>query len=1155
MSAPDLPVARTTVPAVSVVGAEQAMGGSLQALETLPEVLLGLLERRYLSTLDPSRWRTRAEEDDAMRPVLREVRSVGLTPDAEFEVADALNACHGGGHSVNMTLAGSRSGHRLFLGARRSASGATVGTEAFLDGQASALRSMAPGLVLGASVRLDGRELPAIEHAIREAPACAVLTGVPSPVTRGEARPGLERLAAALAGESYVLQVCAEPLGPEELDRTIDECLRLRGAVHGLIRRNVGQTRGDSESHGTSTIEQEDEAQAEGMWGDLRKVAAFCDAAGVVLPASRAAATLLRTASGAADQLARGDAIPGPPVTITTSTSTSSSESLSITLLDAYAEACDELLSRYLARLQRARSGGWWRLGIAVAADGEATLERVISTLRATCSGPGSMEPIRSVRPPQAAVKTAMLRGSVLSLTPKGYGSEHPLGPAFDALATCVTTEEVAAVIDLPRRSTPGLEVREVARFGVPATSEEDEDQASVPIGVVDDGPGGVATRLHLTTDALNRHAFIGGMTGYGKTTTAMSLLTGLHDRLGIPFLVIEPVKGEYRDLQRWPGLAESMAVYTIGEDHLGDGPAGSRALPLRLNPFEPAHPNVRLLQHIDLLKAVFNAAFPMGAGMPYVLEDAILRVYEDRGWDLERSTNRLLGRDPDPEDRLALFPTLSDLYDEIGVVLEERNYGQEVHQNLGAALRSRVRSLMLSTKGRTLDTRRSVPAEHLFARPAVIELRNLGDDEEKAFVMALLLCQLYEYAEARGASGGATTTGLRHVTLIEEAHRLLARPAGPGGMESADARGKAVSMFTDLLAEMRSYGEGFLVADQVPTKLAPDVLKNSSVKILHRLTSPDERLAAGGTIDLDESQLRHLAHLRKGEAIVSDERLAAPVLVTVDRLDIDAAAAAAPRRERPGPEVADPDGRHRWLHASCARCPSPCRFRSEALDLVHDHPVGDAGAVLGLLTRGRPDEAFALLDGWRAEWSDDRRWSSPRTRDAAGLAYCAASQAMHDGVGALFDRRQAATGLAGGRVPAEHVAASRLERAVADVLHEWARSDAPGAALDLELGPPVDMPGCDACPSRCTELGDQAELSGEVLDAVSARATASTPPGTRARGVGSVLAGPGGGPPTAASCYCAVVLSVHRKGGRGPGDLLAVLRRAAEEGQDLDDL
>ena len=397
------------------------------------------------------------------------------------------------------------------------------------------------------------------------------------------------------------------------------------------------------------------------------------------------------------------------------------------------------------------------------------------------------------------------------------------------------------------------------------------------------DTAGRQLAEVRLTAGEVNRHVMITGMTGYGKTTTAKHLLTAAREEFGTPFLVIEPAKSEYRQLRSHPGLRGALRVYNIG----GTGPA----LPLRLNPFAPVD-GAPLGRHIDLLKSVFNAAFPMFAGMPAVLEEAMLDLYADRGWDLRTGRNRALGPRPSRSAAAALTPTLQDLHDQVEVVLARKGYAGEVHQNMGAALRSRIKSLMVGAKGDALGASRSVPPAELFGAPSVIELKDLADDEEKSFVMGLLLALLYEYAESRQPDPELAGGQLQHITLIEEAHRLLRAPRPGGGMESGDAQAKAVTMFTDMLAEMRAYGEAFVVADQIPTKLAPEVLKNTNVKIIHRLAAPDDRAAVAASINLTDAQSRNLVTLRPGVAVVHDDAIESAVLAAMDSTALTAGTA-----------------------------------------------------------------------------------------------------------------------------------------------------------------------------------------------------------------------------------------------------------------------
>jgi Helicase HerA, central domain len=1094
----------------------------------LPDVLLGLFERRYLNDFDASRWTLRPWPDDTGRPVLAEVEAIGRTPAGEPWAAampHVLTACHSRGHAVVMTVHGDGQRHRILLGGRRMPGAAEGSTQDYLEGQAAVLRGHVPGLVLGPPGRLGdggpGGGHSDVARQIREAPSFAVLTGVPSVRGDGAAAAlfqSVEQLVAATGTHRYTLTVVAEPLPEQVLDDTIRTCRRLRSEVSGLIQQTVGHSTAESDAV-SETVQQAPE------FTELLPMLAFAGFAGVLLPGAGASplGMLPLTLSLGGMLLGSGDRnSTGTQVTHTRG------ESTSTVLLDAVAQACDQYLEQHVQRLQRARSHGWWRAAVYVAADSDAGLHAVTSAVRSITSGETtSVDPVRVVTPPSWYVRSAMLRGQILAMRPADGSPGHPLGVPYDALATCVGSTELAILVNLPRRNVPGLQIRDVGEFALSAPAPTEK---SIELGHLLDGQQRELAPVTLTADALNRHLFIGGMTGYGKTTTAMNLLVAARSRLEVPFLVIEPVKAEYRALQRIAALPGHLTVYTVGEETARDRRTGTTSLPLRLNPFEPVG-NVSLGRHLDLLKGVFNASFPMGPGMPQILEDAIEQVYKDYGWNLDTSQNDVLGPYPHREDRAALAPTIADVAAKIDTVLAEKKYAGEILANLGAALRSRLRSLTLGTKGMTLDTRRSVPPEDLFDRPVVIELSNLGDDEEKAFVMALLLCRLYEYAEARHQD--RPRPGLRHLTLIEEAHRLLRSPRADGGPESADPQAKAVSMFTDLLAEMRSYGEGFVVADQVPTKLTPDVLKNSNIKILHRLVAPDDRAAAGGTINLTEPQSRHLAGLTRGVAVVHDDELGAATLVKMHALDLEPVGGPVPDR---------PQDRGYLLRSSaCRHCPAPCTLQSPNLRHRDGHTLAtDIGRILEeAVADGRPDAAWTAWTAWRARWAD----GSPEAREAA--VYCAATQAAADWLSAQALRRARAVGLAAAPAAAR-LGIHRLGPAVADFVQAWQRADtlddpARAAAEALRRGiaadatrPPLEMVGCRACPVRCRALADVADAGPKERTEVVIRAGSAVPPETRLRAIRTQVRGLlGAGEVTEnrelAATYCLLTLSAHR--------------------------
>ncbi len=373
-----------------------------------------------------------------------------------------------------------------------------------------------------------------------------------------------------------------------------------------------------------------------------------------------------------------------------------------------------------------------------------------------------------------------MLNGHLLKIQPtSNSNATHPLGPLFNHLSTCLNSDELSVLAHLPVQEMPGLPMRKYAKF---ALSTPAIPGAAIRIGDLYNGIEHRLSELNISLRSLNLHALITGMPGFGKTTTCMQILTEAHRQYQVPFLVIEPAKKEYRQLaQLRPcvmncGSIPSAQMHQLlcGSIHLNS----CRYFP------QPAYRSAK-----GCLQCILPHVWP---ACPYVLEEALLAVYQDRGWNIYTSKNIYLPHD-DPEERHFLIPTLSDLLNKIEHVLKEKKYGQEVHQNMGAALRSRIKSLTILTKGQVLNSQRSSSLKDMMEHPTVIELQDLGDDQEKAFVMALLLVNIYEYAELRQqAPVTYGKDGLQHLTLVEEAHRLLSAGSRAGSEETGDPRGKA---------------------------------------------------------------------------------------------------------------------------------------------------------------------------------------------------------------------------------------------------------------------------------------------------------------------------------------------------------------------------
>ena len=383
----------------------------------------------------------------------------------------------------------------------------------------------------------------------------------------------------------------------------------------------------------------------------------------------------------------------------------------------------------------------------------------------------------------------------------------------------------------------------------------------------------------------MNKHTFVCGITGSGKTTTVKKILIEAKK----PFLVIESAKKEYRN------LAKETEVYTLGKPEI-NAP--------QINPFY-IMPGVSPQLHIDYLKDLFNASFSFYGPMPYILEKCLHAIYRNKGWDLTLGYHPLLVNKTSAIDffnishtkemyslssHKYLFPTMQELKDEIARYIdEELKYDGEVAGNVKTAMKVRLENLCVGAKGYTFNTNEFINLEELLTKNAVFELEGLADDSDKAFCVGLLVIFINEFRQIQKEVAGASSPGLNHLLVIEEAHRLLKNVDTERSTETlGNPKGKAVEHFTNMLAEMRSYGQGVIVAEQIPTKLAPDVIKNSSTKIVQRIVSVDDQQVVANTIGVSESDSIQLGFLESGYAYCHKEGMVLPVQIHVSNYFID---------------------------------------------------------------------------------------------------------------------------------------------------------------------------------------------------------------------------------------------------------------------------
>lgn len=432
---------------------------------------------------------------------------------------------------------------------------------------------------------------------------------------------------------------------------------------------------------------------------------------------------------------------------------------------------------------------------------------------------------------------------------------ENEADSLFYTAGTLVSGRELPMHLGLPTRSVHGLPIIEHAEFGRNVPDEAMPDEDKMNLGKIYHMGKEEAAGLLLNRQAMASHTFITGSTGTGKSNAVYHLLDEITKNGQTTFLVVEPAKGEYKNVF---GNCTDAQVF-------GTNP---RETPLlRMNPF--AFPeNIHILEHIDRLVEIFNACWPMYAAMPAVLKDAIERSYQKVGWDLRNS-----------ESEKGIFLTFFDLLDILPGVIEESHYSKDTQSDYVGALCTRVKSLTNGIYGSVLCAEDALTDEALFDRNVIVDLSRVGSMETKSLLMGILVMKLQEY---RMCSSGMNSR-LRHVTVLEEAHNLLRKTSAEQSQEGANLQGKSVEMLANAIAEMRTYGEGFIIADQAPGLLDMSVIRNTNTKIILRLPDEEDRKLVGKSAALKEAQIDELSKLPLGVAAVYQNEWPEAVLCKIE--------------------------------------------------------------------------------------------------------------------------------------------------------------------------------------------------------------------------------------------------------------------------------
>lgn len=411
------------------------------------------------------------------------------------------------------------------------------------------------------------------------------------------------------------------------------------------------------------------------------------------------------------------------------------------------------------------------------------------------------------------------------------------------SLGNWYSPNELGLMASLPEKEVVGLALNEEVEFGL-NTKIPDENEELISLGNLVQSGNEINMEVSLEKSALNKHIFITGVTGTGKTTTCQKLL--LESKL--PFLVIEPAKTEYRILMN-NKKTEDILIFTLGKDDVA---------PFRLNPFE-FFEGESITSRVDMLKAAMEASFDMEAAIPQIIESAMYSCYEDYGWNIDNNKNEKFSNPYD--EGVYSFPTLEDLLNKVETEVTKHNFDDRLKKDYIGSITARLQGLLVGSKGQMLNTRRGIDFRELIEKKVVLEIEEIKNGTEKSLIMGFILTNLCEALKTKFTKD----KHFKHITLIEEAHRLLSKYS-PG--DSLNKK-NSVETFADMLAEVRKYGESLIIADQIPNKMTPEVLKNTNTKIVHKIFAEDDKEAIGNTISLSKEQKDFLSSLSTGRAIV----------------------------------------------------------------------------------------------------------------------------------------------------------------------------------------------------------------------------------------------------------------------------------------------
>lgn len=766
-----------------------------------------------------------------------------------------LSSLHEWGYRVYFMLRRSNGQTGLYIGVRSGLANFT--SEDAIEQVMEATSGSMPGIELrklGDNDRLD------IMQQMQTYNAVGSVTGLPS--FFGDDAPGvlqtLDPLAFGIRGvrndeRDYSLLVIADPINDAEITDIMNRMRTLGSEIHTFVERTVNESKSESESKQTG-LNQYSIAQLPNILGN-----AF----------SGSLLGLLGSVVG----IAAGTALGNLNKTITNQASLS----INTTHLDKFAQYAEQLTDIHIERMKQGRNLGYWNVGTYVLAKNRKDITTINGMLRSIYAGKESyVEPIRLhvLQENSGALKIVRDHFDIIPLFDDRVPDMteetewHIFGKYYQYLSTPMNTKEFALATSLPRCDAPGLRfVKTAVRF---ANNPPIVTENAITLGNVVNMGVEQNAKYSIDYNDLVRHTLVVGSTGSGKSCTCKRILTELLEK-DVPALIIEPAKDDYVrwaiKMNRILPKEKQFRIYMPGFDSFEGTPLNT----LRLCPFQPAAiagAPVDMTSRCENLISLINASLPTDDILPVLIDETIYSIYDAAYPKVFKSGAMMQQQE--------YYPLLTALSFMSKQVMKKKNYEEKVRANLATCLETRFQYLTRGTRGKLLNVMHSTDYSELFDHPTVINISGISAARDKALIMSILMLSLYEYRKSQytydaAYRAKAQENRLMHLTLVEEAHNILMNP-NPNAT-SNNPQKVVADLFTNILSEIRSYGEGMMIVDQYPTRLIPDAIKNTNYKVIHRLVSPDDSEVMASSISLRSEQEALIPCLTAGNAIVCGDR------------------------------------------------------------------------------------------------------------------------------------------------------------------------------------------------------------------------------------------------------------------------------------------